>query len=592
MSEKVLKLARRQPMFLALIVMATITIGLLFSGWLTPAPVKAQNGSGNPQTSQETTNCQVASTSGSCVTSGSIVLVAPTNSPAVVVGSGVSLSAGYLVVTGQVQVTTTYTNTGNSGADACPTTTTNLPMIPTILSSSWTASVGSFSTNGTGLTANFTPTCGGCGRVDFSVTYTNASPCNNSGSSGASGYFFVATLTTNCTSVPPVMGVSSTNFNFCIGTLVTLSVTNNNVTNAVWVTTNWPSCPGCTNVSANGPTNYVSPAIVSNWWTVSGPGNFSTNGTGLSATFTPTNCGAGTVTFNETYKNNTPCDPTNVYSANPISLGFNVDAVTSLTPNAGVWVDDGDGDPNTDTYLVQSGCHTTITVTASDSLGLSPEDLPECWTVALTGATFVDNKHFTIDGNTIGKSIISVTCGNSHKTITVIVYEAVYVINADHGDCELTQHAWWDLAIRPSDVDPFLTRDNGADLSVFMGLCGYYGQDGSISCGDAGCPAHLEFGPQPISGTDPVEYYAATGSYWWCISFTKLIGALTYVDDLDQDPGLYTITSNSCVTQAINVGNAAGETISFSGYTACALSSWLNNMRSLCPPVCYCQTGN
>ena len=31
-------------MLLALIVMATITIGLLFSGWLTPAPIKAQNG--------------------------------------------------------------------------------------------------------------------------------------------------------------------------------------------------------------------------------------------------------------------------------------------------------------------------------------------------------------------------------------------------------------------------------------------------------------------------------------------------------------------------------------------------------------------
>ena len=65
MSKKVLKIAGRRPMLLALLIMATITIGLLFSGWLTPTPTKAQNGGSrihhqmwktvdNPTT---TTNC-------------------------------------------------------------------------------------------------------------------------------------------------------------------------------------------------------------------------------------------------------------------------------------------------------------------------------------------------------------------------------------------------------------------------------------------------------------------------------------------------------------------------------------------------------
>jgi len=46
-------------MLLALIVMATLTLGLLFSGWLTPTPGKAQPNQSNPQPNQETTdtNC-------------------------------------------------------------------------------------------------------------------------------------------------------------------------------------------------------------------------------------------------------------------------------------------------------------------------------------------------------------------------------------------------------------------------------------------------------------------------------------------------------------------------------------------------------
>jgi hypothetical protein len=79
MSKKVLNYAGRRPMLLALI-MATAILGLLFSGWLTPTPGRAQSGGGNPQPNQENTNC-VATTNawtGSCpsiVTNG---LVSPT----------------------------------------------------------------------------------------------------------------------------------------------------------------------------------------------------------------------------------------------------------------------------------------------------------------------------------------------------------------------------------------------------------------------------------------------------------------------------------------------------------------------------------
>jgi hypothetical protein len=56
MSKKVLNYAGRRPMLLALI-MATLTLGLLFSGWFTPTPGRAQAGGGNPSSNNENTNC-------------------------------------------------------------------------------------------------------------------------------------------------------------------------------------------------------------------------------------------------------------------------------------------------------------------------------------------------------------------------------------------------------------------------------------------------------------------------------------------------------------------------------------------------------
>ena len=64
-------------MLLVIIVMATLTLGLLFSGWFTPTPGRAQSGGGDPSPSNVNTNC-VATTSvwsGNCpsnVTSGSV----------------------------------------------------------------------------------------------------------------------------------------------------------------------------------------------------------------------------------------------------------------------------------------------------------------------------------------------------------------------------------------------------------------------------------------------------------------------------------------------------------------------------------------
>jgi hypothetical protein len=120
-------------------------------------------------------------------------------------GSGISLAASYLVTTGLVQITTTYTNAGNSGAGACPDTyATNYPT-PTIVSNWWEASVSSYSTNGQGLSASFTPTGCGNGSVTFHLTYKNSDPCDTNVQSAGdvSASFNVVDIQHQCVATTP-----------------------------------------------------------------------------------------------------------------------------------------------------------------------------------------------------------------------------------------------------------------------------------------------------------------------------------------------------------------------------------------------------
>ena len=51
----------------------------------------------------------------------------------------------------------------------------------------------------------------------------------------------------------------------------------------------------------------VAPTMITNWWVVSGPSNFTATGSGLSTSFTPTNIGSGSITFSLQYSNSDAC---------------------------------------------------------------------------------------------------------------------------------------------------------------------------------------------------------------------------------------------------------------------------------------------
>lgn len=139
--------------------------------------------------------------------------------------------------------------------------------------------------------------------------------------------WFVAMNSTNCPvpgSVTLTNGVITTNV--CIRSAVNASVSQIRSNGQVVVTT--PACPYTTNADTY-VTNTPAPTIVSNWWVVSGPGSYTASGGGLSASFTPTTGGSGTVTLNLTYEDDSSCFGTNIQNATPVSLSFNVIQITN-----------------------------------------------------------------------------------------------------------------------------------------------------------------------------------------------------------------------------------------------------------------------
>jgi len=181
MSKKVLKLAGRRPMLLA-VVMATLILGLLFSGWLTPTPSRAQTSNPNPTANQENTNC-VATTnawSGTC--------------PTVITNFSVSPSTIY------------------DPWNTAPTMPTN--MIPPVYSPTniFTQLITYSTTNCETVTnaENVTYSVSGIMWTNFSSPYTNF-PSKLTNSFSAQAYVIVTSSDTNICPSPGMVGVGDAN---------------------------------------------------------------------------------------------------------------------------------------------------------------------------------------------------------------------------------------------------------------------------------------------------------------------------------------------------------------------------------------------
>ncbi|MCD6049808.1 MAG: hypothetical protein K0Q55_1211 [Verrucomicrobia bacterium] len=305
---------------------------------------------------------------------------------------------------GQKQRTVTYD---------CPTT--NAPVeyggiSYTVGSVQWDPPLPSALTNTFTSTAYVTVTsgdtnCPSPGRVDIgSATWTVS--CNISG------------YTTNCTEGVVVLTNATVNpTNGCIGSGFSASASQS-VSNAIKIiTSNYTNA--CGNVDTNNcpptyVTNSVAPTIVSNWWTVS-VGGYSASGSGLSASFTPTNSGEGTITFFTKYKK--VCEEGEAEVSVPAT--FKVVKVASLTPDKGDEVDDGDGNADTKMYVICAVTNGVCTVTAVSDPALAEADLPSCW--SLTGGTGTGKLVRTVSLTAAGDTVITATAGTSSKAVTIRV---------------------------------------------------------------------------------------------------------------------------------------------------------------------------
>jgi hypothetical protein len=172
----------------------------------------------------------------------------------------------------------------------------------------------------------------------------------------------------------------------------------------------------CDNVCTNGcpglQTNAVSPNIISNGWTVV-VGAWSTNGPGTGVSFTPTNCGAGTVTFVCYWTDG--CSPdmrTTTQIAN-----FNVVGVQDASASEGALISSG---PNSKTYVVCKGTNDVI-VTATPCPNVSEQDVPDCWTTS--GGNGTAKLTRTVSKTTSGSTTVTFTAGTSSISVSVIVVE-------------------------------------------------------------------------------------------------------------------------------------------------------------------------
>lgn len=158
----------------------------------------------------------------------------------------------------------------------------------------------------------------------------------------------------------------------CVGTEIIMSATESNILGIVETTRTYDRC------EPNVWQDNTVVTIVSNWWTVSGPGGFTTNGSGLEAKFGPTNAGSGTVTFYSSYSNSLPCTNSGTTTTNGAftivqtavkSVEFTSDHGVMLTNNVD-WMDNGVLYPSPE-WIANSSTNSPITHTKNQTIQMT-----------------------------------------------------------------------------------------------------------------------------------------------------------------------------------------------------------------------------
>ncbi len=282
-----------------------------------------------------TVSCNLSSTTTNC-TPGSIRFTNGTITTNVCLGSPVNASVTQVISNAIRVITSNYTNACGNPDTNCPATKVTNSIPPTIISNWWVAAgPGTFSKTGSGTSASFTPTNGGSGTVTFHVKYTDGCSTNVQSTSLGLGYniktnCYISSKSTNCTPGTLVLTNLTVTTNACPNTVFTGSASHV-ISNAIQIiTTHYTNACGATASYCPDTkvTNSIAPGAKTNWWVVTGVGATPPSGSGLSATFTPTNGGNGTLTFYTKWTNG--CSTTEYQTS--ASTNFHVGNCPCTTP--------------------------------------------------------------------------------------------------------------------------------------------------------------------------------------------------------------------------------------------------------------------
>jgi hypothetical protein len=229
-------------------------------------------------------------------------------------------------------------------------------------------------------------------------------------------------------------------------------------------------------------------------------------------------------------------------------------SVASLVPdNIEREVDDGDGNPDTRTFVVDvsATAGALVIVTATPSPSLTEDRLPGCWT--LDGGTGNGKLQRTIDRTMASKTVLVCQCGSSARTTTVFVVSCLWSALAD--DTDMIGHAWWHFDIEPdSAIDEVIGRIN-RDLVDYVDTdAGFY----PLQTGDPSGPGNVRLGPQTIGGTPDV--HPVTARHNWGIGqgfrFANLMSGLSESRAFRLQPGEYHLFARNCVYGVCRIGHA------------------------------------
>jgi hypothetical protein len=227
--------------------------------------------------------------------------------------------------------------------------------------------------------------------------------------------------------------------------------------------------------------------------------------------------------------------------------------VESLQPDPGPGIeeiDDGDGNPNTKSFLVKIADAGVVTVRAMPNPVVAEGNLPGRdiwgWGWTLTGGIGTSRLTRTVDRTTLGVTTITCVCGSSWKRTTIYVYEAKLKLYS-RGDLTDFGHSWWKLEFSHPELLPFHL------LAYVNEECGYWPQ-GEYSYWNpfVFVPGKVEIGDQGTAW--------ATGD--WRLTWSELRAGLWYTHILYMSPDDFCAWYHNCTDEAVTTGEAAGvETI-------------------------------